>query len=118
MGTWLFILLLALGIARGGKLYRDTLDEKREACLNLIMERGLDLTNLEVKALYAELQHTHWLPRVNELAQSLQAMSSRLGKRLPTNPEKGSYFDYIQRHGKPFDAKEALEWQARSANSR
>lgn len=118
IAMWLFILLMALGIARAGKLYRDTLQEKRGACLNMTIERGLDLTNLEVKALYAEVQLTNWLPRLNELCVSLEKMSARLGKRLPGNPESGSYLDYIKRHEKPFDEKEALEWQTRAVHSR
>ncbi len=115
---WLFIILIAIGVARGVKVYRDALQEKRTACLNIIMDQGLDLDNLEVKALYAEITLTNWLPRLDELTILLKQMAVRLAKQRPKNPESGSYMDYIQRHQLPFDAREALEWQARASRHR
>ncbi|MBF0585041.1 MAG: hypothetical protein HQL80_12525 [Magnetococcales bacterium] len=113
LGLWLAVILLLVSIARGTKVYRDTLQQKREEVVDIITKKGLALDDPEIKATYMEAITTSWLPTLEKLLEAIRRVPRKFDM-FPSNPEQGSYMEYIQRHGKQFDEREALEWQTRS----
>lgn len=112
LGVWLLVILVVVGITRGMKVYRDALKDKREEVVDVITKKGLALDDPAVKSIYMEAVTTSWLPTLEKLLESIRSIPRKFDM-FPDNPETGSYMDYIQRHGKQFDEREALEWQTR-----
>ncbi|MBF0162494.1 MAG: hypothetical protein HQL88_09420 [Magnetococcales bacterium] len=95
--------------------YRNTLHEKRAAVLTHMAAKGFQMSDPEVRAAYRAANMTLWLPELDRLLESLKGSRKRIATEEPqSNPEGGSYVDYIQRHNLPFDERDAMEWQARS----
>lgn len=112
LGVWLVAILVLVGLTRGLKVYRDTLKDKREEVVQVITQKGLALDDPAVKSLYREAVTTSWLPTLEKLLESIRNVPRNFDI-FPDNPEDGSYMDHIERHGKQFDEREALEWQTR-----
>ncbi|MBF0461165.1 MAG: hypothetical protein HQL87_07200 [Magnetococcales bacterium] len=110
----LVIVLIAAGVMKGVDSYRDSLQKKRDEAVDIITKKGFSLDDQEVRATYIEIVTTSWLPRLEKLLENLKKIPRKILEAFPENPEQGSYVDYIRRHGKPFDEREAIEWQTRS----
>lgn len=114
LGQFILIVITATVVMMGVNEYRDVLQKKRNEIINIIKRKGFDLDDPEVRATYRETTTTSWLPVLNKLLESLRGVPRKPTETFLENPEKGSYIDYIQRNSKPFDEREAVEWEMRS----
>ncbi|MBF0162096.1 MAG: hypothetical protein HQL88_07395 [Magnetococcales bacterium] len=108
------LLAVAAGVIWGVDSYRDILQRKRDEVIDVITRKGYALDDPEVRLLYYEVTTSTWLPRLEKILESLKKTPRKLFEPVVSNPEEGSYVDYIKRHGLPFDEREAIEWQTRS----
>ncbi len=110
----LVIVLVAAGVMKGIDSYREALQKRRDEVVDIITKKGFSLDDPEVRSVYVEVTTTAWLPKLDKLLENLKRIPRKLLEPFIENPEQGSYVDYIKRHGKPFDEREAIEWQTRS----
>ncbi|MEO5364120.1 MAG: hypothetical protein H7838_10930 [Magnetococcus sp. DMHC-8] len=108
------ILLIAAGVMKGVDSYREALQKKRDEVIEIITKKGFSLDDPEVRAVYMDISTTAWLPKLEKALENLKRIPRKFVEQFVDNPEQGSYVDYIKRHGKPFDEREAIEWQTRS----
>ncbi|MEO5339337.1 MAG: hypothetical protein H7837_02295 [Magnetococcus sp. MYC-9] len=104
----------SIGAMKGVDSYRDALQKKRDEVIDIITRKGYALDDPEVRSMYYEVVTTSYLPKLDQILDSLKKAPRKLQEPLVANPEAGSYVDYIKRHGLPFDEREAMEWQTRS----
>ena len=103
-----------VGVIQGIDAYREALNLKRGEVIDVITRKGYALDDPEVRPMYIEVRTTSWLPKLEEILKTLKKAPRKLLVPFVSNPEAGSYVDYIKRHGLPFDEREAIEWQTRS----
>ena len=113
-------LLIALGICLACVMaidsYRNALQDVRDEIVSSMRDKGYSMRDPGAKAIYREAKMTLWLPSLKRMLVSMKGTPrKRTEIELVGNPEEGSYIDYIQRHGYPFDERDALEWQSRSS---
>ncbi len=113
VGISLGSILAVIALLKGVDSYRDSLQKKRDEVVDVISKKGFALDDPEVRAVYIEANNSLWLPSIEKLVENLKRIPRKLLEPFAQNPEQGSYMDYIRRHGKPFDEREAIEWQTR-----
>ncbi|WP_130472044.1 hypothetical protein [Candidatus Magnetaquicoccus inordinatus] len=113
VGISLGSILAVIAFLKGVDSYRDSLQKKRDEVVDVITKKGFALDDPEVRAVYVEASNSFWLPSIEKLLENIKRIPRKLLEPFAQNPEHGSYVDYIRRHGKPFDEREAIEWQTR-----
>ncbi|MBF0212345.1 MAG: hypothetical protein HQM00_02135 [Magnetococcales bacterium] len=112
LGVILLIVGIVGGLYYGSLQYQEGAKETRHQILTIIKEKNYHpdhpLVEKEFKALY----RSNWLPDLQRLLDFVQKLSVNYDA-FDGNPEPGSYMDYIERHNKPFNQTEAMEWYAR-----
>ncbi|MBF0185112.1 MAG: hypothetical protein HQM06_12095 [Magnetococcales bacterium] len=106
-------ILAVIFLLKGVDSYRESLHKKRDEVVDVITKKGFALDDPEVRAVYIEASNSFWLPTIEKMLENLKKIPRKLLEPFAQNPEQGSYVDYIRRHGKPFDEREAIEWQTR-----
>ena len=109
---WSPIILLAVGMVVGSLWYTKRVDSVRDEIVAVVKKKALDLKDPDVKKKYRRVQETTWLPDLEKLLKEFQKIPRNFNI-FADNPEPGSYVNYIKRHNKPFNQREAMEWRTR-----
>ncbi|MBF0191378.1 MAG: hypothetical protein HQL99_09635 [Magnetococcales bacterium] len=114
--TPLAVLLVVAGIIGGfyygSQRYQSGKDEARNQILMIIKEKNYHPDHPKLQKEFKALYWSNWLPDLNKLLSFVEGLGINY-EAFDGNPEPGSYMDYIQRHNKPFNQTEAMEWYAR-----
>ena len=114
---WYWLLLFAIFFLSGTYHYQDEIVGVRQEIVDVLERKGLTPSHPVLTARYGDLSRLLWLPSLRQVLDEVRRMPNHRVTKQVTNPEPGDYLAYIRRHGKPFDAKEALLWESRRLNA-
>ena len=109
---WVPLILLAAGFLYGFQWYTQRIAEVREEIVEVFKKKALPLRDPEIKEKYQQIYQTNWLPDLERLLKEVGKIPRNFSVFID-NPEKGSYLNYIKKHNKPFNPREAMEWRIR-----
>ncbi|HIJ84419.1 MAG TPA: hypothetical protein HPQ00_09475, partial [Magnetococcales bacterium] len=108
-----FVFVLAVGSLYYGILkYVDKVDYTRGEIIKVLKHKQYSLRDPKISDDFQYLHMVNWLPRLNDLFVKAKSLEFNYDT-LDDNPEEGTYLDYIRRHKKPFDEREAMAWRIR-----
>ncbi|MBF0462598.1 MAG: hypothetical protein HQL87_14540 [Magnetococcales bacterium] len=110
----LVVLIMTTGIIRGVESYREAVQKVRDEVVEVIMGKGYLLDDIEVRVAYMEVTMTAWLPKLEQLLVNIKKIKIKRSDEVVENMEEGSYLDHIRQYHRPFNNKEAIDWQTRS----
>lgn len=96
----------------GVEKYQEDLLDTREEILTILKEKRISLNDPWIREKYGDISKLRWLPSLEKILAEIRKRPRNFDI-FPSNPEPGSYLEYIQRHDKPFDARDAMEWESR-----
>ncbi|MBF0109590.1 MAG: hypothetical protein HQL76_10480 [Magnetococcales bacterium] len=109
----LFVFVFAVGFLYYGALqYVVKVDETRDEILNVLKLKRYTLNDPKIADDFTDLYRTNWLPELKIKLGRARSLEFNFDS-LEDNPEEGTYLDYIKRHNKPFDEREAMAWHIR-----
>lgn len=113
----ILVFVLAVGALYYGIFqYVGMLEETRNLVLHTLKEKHYTLNDPKIAGDFANLHGVSWLPELHRLAGIAKSLPFNLST-LDSNPEEGTYLDYIKRHNKPFDENEAMAWRIREVRN-
>ena len=110
---WLPLILVLMTFFVLARMYHKELEHKRATIIEIVKKKGLALNDPVIRRKYQLILITNWLPDLERLLREIERIPRNFDA-FPDNPEVGSYIDYIKKHSKPFDEKDAQEWYTRS----
>ncbi|MBF0439747.1 MAG: hypothetical protein HQL93_11580 [Magnetococcales bacterium] len=106
------VILVLDGLFYLNQLYKDRVAETRQQILLTISEQKYTPSHPKLKSEFKQLYLSNWLPDLKKLLNHVQDLGVNY-EVFSSNIEQGSYMDYIKRHHRPFNNREALEWHVR-----
>ncbi|MBF0613603.1 MAG: hypothetical protein G8237_00615 [Magnetococcales bacterium] len=100
------------GLYYGGKSYQAGAEDTRSLIMTVIKNKNYRPDHPTIAKEFKALYWSNWLPDLYRLLDLVQGLGMN-DEHLESNPEAGSYLEYIKRHNLPFDQTEAMEWYSR-----
>ncbi|MBF0272367.1 MAG: hypothetical protein HQL98_09925 [Magnetococcales bacterium] len=112
LGAVLLIVGMIAGVYYGSQRYQAGKEETRNQILMVLKDKNYHPDHPKLEKEFKALYWSNWLPDLQRLLNFVEGLGINY-EAFDGNPEPGSYVDYIQRHNKPFNQAEAMEWYAR-----
>lgn len=112
LGILLLVVAVVAGFYYGSQSYQSGAEDTRNQILSVIKSKNYRPDHPKIAKEFKALYWSNWLPDLYRLLDLVTGLGMN-DDLLETNPEPGSYLEYIKRHNLPFDQTEAMEWYAR-----
>lgn len=100
------------GLYYGAIRYAVAVDDTRDAIVKILKQKHYSINDPKISEDFLYLHTVNWLPKLYALYSTAKSLDINYDA-FEDNPEEGTYLDYIRRHNKPFDEREAMVWRVR-----
>ncbi|MBF0147876.1 MAG: hypothetical protein HQL84_16730 [Magnetococcales bacterium] len=109
----LFVFVFAVGFLYYGAFqYVAMIDDVREEIVKVLKHKRYTLNDPKISDDFKHLHNINWLPELESKLNFAKSLEFNFST-LEDNPEEGTYLDYIKRHNKTFDERDAMAWRIR-----